>query len=104
MLPFQRLFCVFTDAAEDHHTTHQHLLLKHRRYGEFRREQSQVLQSVGCVRTAGFTVHDQKRAGEHKTTHSALTAKHTHTHRLDDHRGSAFAKIVLRLAASDCAH
>ena len=86
MLPFLCLFCVFADTADDHHTTHEHSLLKHRRYGEFRCEQSQVLQSVGCVRAAGFTVHDQKRAGEHKTTRYAVTATHprtyahTHTH------------------------
>lgn len=48
--------------------SHKHLLLKYRRYGKFRCEESQVLKSVGCIRTAGLAAHHQERADEHTTT------------------------------------
>lgn len=47
--------------------SHKHLLLKYRWYDEFWCEESQVLKSVGCLRTAGFTAHHHKGADEQHT-------------------------------------
>ncbi len=82
--------------------SHKNLLLKNRRYGELWCEESQVLQSIGCIRTASFTAHHPKRANEHKTkyrTASATTHTHSDTHRqiiTDDLSLSGLGLLPLR--------